>query len=130
MSSPPENSSADDSSVPADWHERLERVRRQAAADFRASSLDSLDLLRVCARYFQHGKQEGFDHGELIDYLGISTPSVLDMADFTDSHATKVMALLPLLQEDADGTCRAPAVLPDTPPAIPPTIQSRLDLHN
>jgi len=110
-----ENSSADESGVPADWQERLDRVLQQAAADFRACSSDSLELLRVCARYFQHGEQEGFDHGELIDYLGISTPSVLDMADFTESQAAKVMALLPLLQEDADGTCRAPDVLPSTP---------------
>ena len=130
MSLPSDNLSTNENGTPADWRERLDKVRQQAAADFRTCSSDSLELLRVCARYFQHGKQEGFDHGELIDYLGISSPSVLDMADFSESQATHVMTLLPLLEEGTDGTCRAPDALPPPPPVIPPTIQSELDLQN
>ena len=115
-----------------DWRERVHRLRRRAADEFRSCPNDSLERLRVCAWYFNEGYREGFDHGALIDFLGVSTPSVLGMAGYPDSVALRVMELLPLLIDEADGTCRAPAQLPPPPPVVAPPVQTEIplsDLH-
>lgn len=109
-----------------DWRERLGRLRRRAANELRGCPHDPLEQLRVCARYFNEGYQEGFDHGALIDFLGVSTPSLLSMAGYADSAALRVMELLPLLLHDADGTCRAPAQLPPPPPVAVPPVQTEI----
>jgi hypothetical protein len=106
-----------------DWRERLNRLRHRAADEFRGCLGDPLEQLRVCARYFNEGDQEGFDHGALIDLLGVSTPSVLSMAGYPDSAALRVMELLPPLIDDANGTCRAPEQLPPPPPVVVPPVQ-------
>src|SRR3954471_15336618 len=108
------------------WRERLDRLRRQAADEFRGCPNDPLQRLQVCARYFNARIQEGFDHGELIDFLGVSTPSVLSMAGYPDSDGLRVMQLLPLLMDNADGTCRAPTQLPPSPPGVAPPVQTEI----
>ncbi len=109
-----------------DWRERLDRLRRGVADKFRGCPNDPLQQLRVCACYFNEGYQEGFDHGALIDFLGVSTPSVLSMAGYSDSAALRVMELLPLLANDAEGTCRAPTQLPPSPPEVVPPVQTEI----
>ena len=91
---------ADDESP--DWEERLDRVLARAADDFRVS-LDGGEpaWIQACVRYFRDGEHEGFDHGELIDYLGVSTPSVLDRAGYSDAQSLRVMELLPLVDDAA-----------------------------
>lgn len=87
-----------DDDLPDDWEERLERVLTGAADDFRAcSAAGEPEWLRACARYFDDGERVGFDHGELIDYLGVSSPSVLERAGYNEAQALRVMELLPLL---------------------------------
>jgi len=66
--------------------------------------------------------------GFRIDYLGISSPSVLDMAGYSDTESNHVMASLQFLEEDANGACRAPDVLPPAPPKSSSPIQTQLDL--
>ena len=90
------------------WEERLERVLARAADDF-CACLDGGEpaWLRACARYFRDGEHEGFDHGELIDYLGVSTPSVLDRAGYSEADALRVMELLPLVGDAASDDVRA-----------------------
>ena len=109
-----------------DWRERLDRLCRRAADEFRGCPNDPLQQLQVCARYFNAGIQEGFDHGALIDFLGVSTHSVLSMAGYPDSDALRVMELLPLLVNDADGSCRAPTQLPPPPPVVTPPVQTEI----
>ena len=110
----------DDDGFPADFSERIERVCSEAADGFRACPGDLLAQLRICARYFQHGEQEGMAHEELIDYLGISAHSVLDRAGYGDDEALRVMKGLPLLNRDKNGIWQPPDALPSIP--IPPSI--------
>jgi len=102
----------DDDGFPLDYDERIERVCSEAASGFRACPSDLLAQLRVCCRYFQHGEREGISHGELIDFLGVSTPSVLDRADYTELEAQSVMDALTLLRYDEHGTPHPPDSLP------------------
>jgi hypothetical protein len=111
----------------SDWRERLDRLRRRTAEEFRGCPNAPLQQLQVCARYFNDGYQEDFDHGALIDFLGVSTPSVPSMAGYPDSAALRVMELPPLLIHDADGTCRAPTLLPPPPPMVVPPVQTEIE---
>ena len=113
---------------PADWRERYSRLLSEAAAEFRDCSSDPLAQLQACARYFNRGQEEGFDHGELIDYLGVSAHSVLELAGYSDEQGLRVMELLPLL-EVKDGICNAPLALPAPPPPDIPATQPLLPFN-
>ena len=47
----------------------------------------------IC-RYLKQGTGAGFSTGELVDWLGISSPSLLDQAGYNDAEATRIMATL------------------------------------
>jgi len=113
--------------LPSDCIERIERVCGEAADAFRTCPGNLLAQLQVCARYFQRGEQEGISRGELIDFLGISSPSVLDRAGYGDDEALRVMAGLTLLTEDEQGVLQPPTALPATPNP-PSAIQSTFNL--
>jgi hypothetical protein len=104
---------ATDDNNSSGYEDRLERVRSEAANGLRVATGDLLAQLHVCARYFNRGTQEGFDYGELIDYLGISTPSVLDQAGYSDEDGLRVMEGLVLLVQDKTGITQAPNELPN-----------------
>ena len=98
------------------------RLQSEAAAELRSCRNDLLEQLRVCCRYFNEGEREGLDLGALIDYLGISSPSVLDQAGYSDTEAQRFMDSLPLITVDKEGRSHAPSALPvpPPPPAPPP----------
>ena len=85
------------------YGERVDRVCREAAEEFRSSRDDVRAQLNACCRYFESGEREGISHGELIDFLGISGNSVLEQAGYSDHEALRVMALLQLITYDKDG---------------------------
>ena len=112
------NSTADDD-FPPDYAERIERVCRDAAVQLPSCRDDLLAQVRVCCHYFESGEREGISHGELIDFLGISSPSVLDRAGYSDSEAQRFVEALTLITYDSEGRPHAPASLPvssTTPP--------------
>jgi hypothetical protein len=111
---------------PLDYGDRIERVCARAAHELRSCRDHVLTQLRVCCRYFESGEREGISHGELIDYLGVSSSSVLDRAGYSDQEASRVMELLHLITYDKDGRPHAPEALPS--PAAPPPEQLRLGI--
>lgn len=121
-------SAPQDNDFPPDYSDRIDRVRRHCAEGLSAIHGDILAQLRVVCRYFEEGEQEGISHEELIDFLGISTPSVLDTAGFSDSEAMDVMKGLALITYDEQGRPQAPTALPSSPPESPKAEQRRLDL--
>jgi hypothetical protein len=113
---------------PPDYSERIARVCQHCADGLTGIRGDLLAQLRVVCRYFQEGQEEGISHEELIDFLGISTPSVLDNAGYSDSEALEVMKALPLIKDDKQGNPQPPAVLPPASAEEPKAEQTRLDL--
>src|SRR5438552_3827068 len=105
-------SSTANDDFPPDYAERIERVCSEAATQLRSCRDDLLPQLRVCCHYFESGEREGISHGELIDFLGISSPSVLDRAGYSDSEAQRVMKSLVLITYDDQGRAHAPSSLP------------------
>jgi hypothetical protein len=83
---------------PADEYERSDSeynaFMRLAADDFRQSAATEQEQRAAICRYFRRGFAAGYTNGELIDYLGISSPSVLDMAGYPDEAAQRVMDML------------------------------------
>lgn len=119
-------SSIPDDNFPPDYSERIERVCSAAASGFRSCRDDLLAQIAVCCRYFESGDHEGISHGELIDFLGISSPSVLDRAGYSDSEAQRVMDALRLITYDSEGRPHAPSSLPAS--SAPPPEQTDLRL--
>jgi hypothetical protein len=112
------------SDFPSDYAERVERVCRESAEEFRSCRGDLLKQLRVCCSYFERGEAEGISHGELIDFLGISARSVFTRAGYSDSEGLRVMEALPLITFDANGRPQAPTSLPNKAPP-PESTQSK-----
>ena len=110
-----------DDDFPSDYADRIERVCARASDELRSCRDDVLAQLKACCRYFESGEHEGISHGELIDFLGISSPSVLDRAGYSDKEALRVMELLRLITYDKDGRPHSPEALP-----VPQPEQQRL----
>ena len=105
-------SSTSDEDFSPDYDERIERVCREAAAEFRSCRDDLLAQIKICCHYFESGEREGISHGELIDFLGISSPSVLDRAGYSAAEAQRVMEALALITHDSQGRPHAPVHCP------------------
>jgi len=72
----------------------VEELTQQAAADFRRCAGSEQEQRAALCRYLRHGADEDFTTGELVDFLGISSPSVLDMAGYSEEAAGRVMEML------------------------------------
>jgi len=120
--------SPQDDDFPPDYSERIARVCRECANALPATRGDLLAQLRILCRYFEHGEQEGISHGELIDFLGVSTPSVLDDAGYSDAEALDLMKALALITYDEQGKPQAPTTLPPAPSQAPQAEQKQLKL--
>ncbi|HXI53089.1 MAG TPA: hypothetical protein VNH84_16350 [Candidatus Saccharimonadales bacterium] len=57
----------------------------------------------------------GISHGELIDFLSVSSPSVLDRAGYSNAEAEQVMKSLVLITYDAQGRPCAPGLVVAAP---------------
>lgn len=74
----------------------LKEIFRQAFTESKGT-----DKLRVvCCQYFKQGKKYGITTGELVDFLGISSPSILDEAQYSDSEAQEVMNIISLITDE------------------------------
>jgi hypothetical protein len=85
-----------------EYHRLVEALRKKSADDFRASRQRGEDILLPLKRYFDHGTSADFSLAELIDHLGISTPSILELAGFPDAEAQAAMDSLPRLDDQDD----------------------------
>ena len=79
---------------PEDYERAVSDFTRFAADDFRQSAATKQQQRTAICRYFRRGASADFSRAELIDFLGVSTPSVLDMAGYSDSAAQRVMEML------------------------------------
>jgi hypothetical protein len=79
---------------PEDYERAVSEFTRHAADDFRQSAGTEQEQRAAICRYFRRGEAADFSHPELIDFLGVSTPSVLDMAGYSDAAAQRVMEML------------------------------------
>ena len=55
---------------------------------------DESDILKAAKLYYDRGVEEGHPYAALVDYLGVSTPSVLSTAGFTDDEIVDIMEII------------------------------------
>ena len=92
-----------DKLAPEQYERLVDDVTREAADDFRRAGQSIEEQRRACVRYFQRGHAAGLSHPELIDFLGVSTPSVLDKAGYSDEDSQRVMDMLAEISDEIDG---------------------------
>lgn len=76
-----------------EYEHKANELYSWASALFRARENDA-SILEAALIYFNKGEQEGFSTGELVDFLGVSSPSVLSTAGFTDDEEVRIMELI------------------------------------
>lgn len=79
---------------PTDYERSVTEFVRRAADDFRQSAATEHEQRAAICRYFLRGAAADYSHGELIDFLGLSSPSVLDVAGYSDKAAQHMMEML------------------------------------
>lgn len=61
---------------------------------FRDAPRDPMGLRQALLAYLHLGRLMGLSQGELIDHLGVSTPSILELSGFEEVHQDVAMAIL------------------------------------
>jgi len=82
------------------YEDEIKRVMDSSVQEFIACKRKDSSLRIVIARYLAKGRFAGISQGELIDFLGVSSPSVLDFAGYTDIEQDQVMTLLGKLSDE------------------------------
>ncbi len=78
---------------------RLMELIDQAAADLR-NAKSPQHLRAALCRYLRQGAALRRSTGELVDYLGVSTPSIVDRAGYSDQQAEEVVRVLGTLTDE------------------------------
>jgi hypothetical protein len=91
------------------------------------SDLTAEDLRRVkgspeqqkeaLCRYYKRGEQANLAAGELIDFLGVSSPSICDMAGYTEEEGDALFVISDKLTDDE--ISRVPLIDPIQQPSLP-----------
>jgi len=84
----------------AHYERSVREFTRQAADDFRRSAATEQQQRAALCRYLRRGADEDFSTGELVDFLGVSSPSVLDVAGYSEGTALRVMEMLADITEE------------------------------
>lgn len=78
----------------------LEKFLSQSASALRGTPRDDAAVGAFLVSYLRTGRCAGLAQGELIDYLAISGPSVLDRAELGTPAQEQAMALLASLRDE------------------------------
>jgi len=70
------------------------RFLQTAPSIFEGLAASTIGLRHALATYLAEGRRLGFSQGELIDLLGVSSDSVLDLANFSDTEQEHAMSIL------------------------------------
>ena len=74
--------------------DKLKFFLQASPSIFKGVAASTVELRRALVIYLTKGKMCGVSQGELIDHLGISTPTVLELLGFSDSQQEYAMFLL------------------------------------
>lgn len=74
--------------------DRVNDFKRQAADDFRQCAGSWQEQRAALRRYLRRGVDEGFSIFELVDFLDVSSPSILAMAGYSQDASVQVLEML------------------------------------
>ena len=70
------------------------------AAELREAKRDPTQQKQALCRYYKRGERANLTAGELVDFLAVSTPSILDKAGYMDEEGMAVMEISDSLTEE------------------------------
>jgi hypothetical protein len=79
---------------PEDREQIVGNFKEESAAEFRACIEDLDAQRRACCRYFRRGDMVGLSQSELLDALGLTMPSILDLAGYPPEDTERVMDMV------------------------------------
>ena len=71
----------------SEYEALVEGVSETAIQEFRSARGDTAKQRKAACRYFKHGIASGLSTGELVDFLGVSTPSILSRAGMKNLYS-------------------------------------------
>lgn len=77
----------------------LEDFLSRSASALRGAR-DDTSIRAFLVGFLRSGRSAGLSQGELIDYLAVSSPSILDRANVDSSAQDRAMAILGTLRDD------------------------------
>jgi hypothetical protein len=83
-----------------EYFEFVRWLSSRAAAELRDAKEDPVQQRQALCRYYKRGFRAHLTPGELIDFLGVSSPSILDMAGYSDEEGGAMMAISDGLTEE------------------------------
>ena len=83
----------DTNQVDKDYFAFVEWLSARAAAELREAKSDPAQQKKALCRYYKRGEQANLTTGELVDFLGVSNPSILEMAGYTEEEGNAVMCI-------------------------------------
>jgi hypothetical protein len=86
---------------PLEKPEQLARnFLEEIAQEFKGCAESLEEQKRTCCRYFRRGPLAGLSQSQLIDFLALSSPSVLDIAGYSPEAAQMVMDMIGGLSDE------------------------------
>ena len=84
----------------ADYSAFVTWLSERTAAELRQAKGDPFVEKQALCRYYQRGERAHLTPGELIDFLAVSTPCILDDANYSDAEAESLMQISDSLTEE------------------------------
>jgi len=73
---------------------RVEWLRRYAVEQLQPAKASEVAIRSALCRYLKQGLGAGLTTGELVDWLGVTSPSLLSQAGYDDAHVARAMDIL------------------------------------
>lgn len=74
-------------------NEEIDRIIHESVLEFK-QVIGKEEKRKACCRYFKRGIQAGLSQEELIDFLGMSDPSILFLSGYTEEEELEIMELI------------------------------------
>lgn len=82
-----------------DYFAFVEWLSDLTAGELRRAKGDRAQQKQALCRYYKRGNKANLAISALIDYLGVSSPSIIDMADYSDDEGDALMQISDSLTE-------------------------------
>lgn len=83
-----------------DYFDFVQWLSEATAVELAQAKGNREQLKNALCRYYKRGLRANLTTSELIDFLGVSTPSILDEAGFDEQEADEVMSLSDTLTDE------------------------------
>lgn len=77
----------------ANYFDFVKWLSKRTAAELEQTKGNREETRKVLCRYYKRGLRANLTTSELVDFLGVSSPSVLEEAGLNDEEGDEVMAL-------------------------------------